>query len=459
MFSTKHRRTPLARNRTAYSLHLSQMCSRRYRPPRFSSHIAPPFGTTITAVANGNDDDTVDKQAEALVRVAQVLIRDTGGTLEPHILENLRRAMHDAVIAASVEYSVASLRIATADATPQSPRGHFQAVFAACALAQTLNSRGNPARFPIATAVGTIEYVRGCALTFATSIAHVSSDGCPAATNRFIAALDELHRSNAEDLPRPIMQNLLQCLVQFEEREDQQVGDSTLEPARPRRLRGCRVVVALGTAVLLVALLGFAAGWVSAPGESHVEDRLPPWDTAKPPTFNSRVLSNADLHLYAYPVGRAPSDSAMARPQNPPNGYLTVEVGEWFEVQISIKSRGLSPNGEHYYLGFWPTGSMSVRHGTSTVRRGNGALKQVPDLTATPVSVDDPDPNGAAIVYTVQVAATALLAADDPSNGQPSGQGYMCGFNAQAVHVILSSSEDPRSVLTTLPVYVLRKCS
>jgi len=379
-----------------------------------------------------------------LRRVVADLIEKTGGSTSGLNSSFVSEAMSNAVIQTNIEYGLQDIH--GDPAAISSPREHFLAVFAACAAVRTLNNISTPATFPEQTSIGTVDYTRGCAFRLATVIADVDDQRCPEATSRFLGILDEHVKAGSDEVPKAIWAGLLSSLKEFRR--------PTTDPllADPPKRTLSRRIAAIPLVLLLVGGLT-AAWWMSTRSDPGPE--VPPTDQSDE-TFNAAVLSNVSIKVSAYPVGGRPTDDVHAIPEHPPRGFAIVNMGQWLQIEIEIRLRNQESRNpdEHYYLGFWPTAYMSVRHGTSTVEQHGHPAEKVPDLTATPISIDDPDSDGSPIVYRVQIAAVPLL----PTAQSADANGYMCGFNSQAVNAILSSSSHPDSVITSLPVYVRRPC-
>lgn len=403
------------------------------------------------------------------------------------------------------------------DATPTAPAPYlyYVAVHAACGLirdARLVFPETRPTMTPTLDRLGASSYIQGCAFMLALHIAdRIADDIEPPPlqehrdiTARFLSTLDTLVSSNSDHTHDQIRPVLVECLVQRAiPRQAEPTSSEASSPApiaplttpavlpedttspppsdggpnggRPTgaqgdqgdpRKRTIGWVAAAGVVVLLVgAGLGAIVartvprGEQAAVGPTTVTTTV----TAPPPpppgleaSLSAPTLTNVSMQLLAHPQGSQIDPGIAAGPEHSTRARATMPMGGVLDVEIRLAvPEGVTPDPEeNFFVGFWPSGLMTLQTNTTQVRQPGRPAVDVTDLKPVPTTaVTALDPGGATTTYTLSVAAIPQPAV----TGASPGSGYFCGYNTQSVNAILVSSKYPTTqILTTLPVSVLR---
>jgi hypothetical protein len=455
----------------------------------------------------GSTDDSslnADEIIEGLAGVAEDLLYVYGDVAGVHPINTdqlpaiIRAAMHKAWVAHDATATLSDhpdFEWPTPTGEPP-PYLYYVAVHVACGL---IRNTANifPEKIPAMSAqlrgIGASGYVQGWAFMLAIYIADKledSIDDVPLSAHRqltheFLSTLDELVESNLELTQRRIAPLLVDCLLQRS--SERAASEAPPEPPTPtapepptepelkpaqepdpdRRRWGYTIKKFAVPAVVLVligALLGAAGDrlWQQADSKtgsatttSTTTVIAPPPPLGPEPALTAPTLANVTMQLFAYPQGGKLDSNVVADPERSTRARAIMSMGGLLEVEIhlAVRTGASRDRNEHFFIGFWPSGLMTLQPGTSKVIQHGLPELGVSDLKPAPTtSVDNLDPN-ATTVYKLEVAAIPQPAVI----GASPGSGYFCGFNTQAVNAIVVSNKYPNTqIIATLPVSVLR---
>ncbi|OBA96294.1 hypothetical protein A5662_18120 [Mycobacteriaceae bacterium 1482268.1] len=425
--------------------------------------------------------------------------------------EQLRTIIIRATQRALVDYEAAAkLSGLGLDAAAEAPAPYlyYVAVHAACGLIRDCRLMFPDTR-PTMTAtldrLGASSYIQGCAFMlaihiadrFADDIETPSLDSHRDITAQFLSTLDTLISNNNDHTHDQIRPVLVECLVRRAGLRDadselhKMAASAAVEPVTPSALRedpasqqppgappvgdhperargkpDRRKSVAVGLVVLVVgAVLGaLITGTVQRDRQATVTPTtvtttvtapLPP-PSGLEASLSAPTLTNVSMQLLAHPQGSQIDPTISAGPEHSTRARATMPMGGVLDVEIRLAvPKGVTPDPEeHFFIGFWPSGLMTLQPNTTKVLQPGHPAVDVNDLKPVPTTaVTALDPGGATTTYTLSVAAIPQPAV----TGASPGSGYFCGYNTQAINAILVSSKYPTTqILTTLPVSVLR---
>jgi hypothetical protein len=306
----------------------------------------------------------------------------------------------------------------------------------------------------------------------------------PEIVTPFLSTLDKLLTYDGDHTQDQVAPVLVDCLVQRRVRQDSSSDrpptystDPRPRPTPPddRDQRWSTAAAGRAIAVAAVALLvGVLVGALGTRPWRHDDQVTTSSATVTPTTITTTLtaapsppgpeaalsgaptLDHVSIQLLAHPKGSQIDPAVIAVPEHSTHARATMAMGGVLDVEIQLALRtGVTPDpDEHFYIGLWPSGLMTLQPNTTTVSQPNVPSTRINDLKPTPTTaVTDLDPHGAPTKYTLNVAAVPQPAV----TGASPGSGYFCGYNTQAVNAILvSSKHSATQILTTLPVSVLR---